>query len=154
MRVGIEDLVMDAGRYGLLWDMPFPIISKYIDNHSWVFAVLEYNHLHNIAITCAHQEIDKIRDKDSSIMSEASIYYNKVSTLKSINRVRQGHHCYNLSDICTSDGINIDERYLRKSPCEAIRNNHCWPSKTKISVNDYRVWNKFLKFLCREKHGF
>ena len=150
MKVVIEDLVMDAGKYGLLWDTPFPIITKYIDNHSWVFAVLEYNHLHNITITSKHQEIVMQRANDTSIMTAASIYYEKGSILKAINRVRQGHQYYSHSDICTSDGNNIDERYIQKFVCGAIRNNYCWPSKTKISVNDYRVWNKFLKYLCRD----
>ena len=33
MRGCIENIVMDTGRYGFLWKMPFDITSKYIDNH-------------------------------------------------------------------------------------------------------------------------
>lgn len=36
----IDDLVLDTGRYGLLWNMPFPIITKYVDAHSQVYAVV------------------------------------------------------------------------------------------------------------------
>ena len=54
IRVGIEDLVIDAGRYGALWDMLFPNILKYIDNHSWVYAVIEYNHLYEISLHSKH----------------------------------------------------------------------------------------------------
>ena len=40
-------MVLDAGRYGPLWLMPFPIISQYVDTCSWVYAVIEYNHASN-----------------------------------------------------------------------------------------------------------
>ena len=34
IKLGIEDLTLDAGRYGTLWLMPFTMIKKYIDTHS------------------------------------------------------------------------------------------------------------------------
>ena len=40
IRVCIEDIVIDAGVYGLIWDMKLSDIQKYIENHSWMFAIL------------------------------------------------------------------------------------------------------------------
>ena len=34
IRVCIEDIVLDAGLYGLIWDMKFHDIEKYIESHS------------------------------------------------------------------------------------------------------------------------
>ena len=51
IRVCIGDLVLDAGMYGLLWEIRFQTISKYIDKHRWIYAVLDYNHQHNISIS-------------------------------------------------------------------------------------------------------
>ena len=85
-------------------------------------------------------------------MATASFCYVKVATLKAINRVRQGHTCYSLSNILTVDGQEIDDRYSIKNPSEAIRNNDHWPTKTRITVQDYRVWNKFLIILYKENN--
>ena len=83
-------------------------------------------------------------------MFAASFYYVKVATLKVINRVRQGHKCYSFSDICTADGRKIDGRYTIKKQSGDIRNNHHWPTKTMITVQNYRVWNKFLTILFKD----
>ena len=50
IRVCIEDMVLEAGRYGPLWLMSFPIISQYIDRHNWMYAATEYNYKHQITI--------------------------------------------------------------------------------------------------------
>ena len=60
IRVGIEESIMDADRYGVLWDIPSPTILKYIDNYSWVYAVIEYTHLHEIYLHSKHQEIKRV----------------------------------------------------------------------------------------------
>ena len=54
MKMCIEDLVLDAGWYGLLWKMPFMKISKYIAAHSWMYSVIAYNHKYDISINAAH----------------------------------------------------------------------------------------------------
>ena len=46
----IEDIVVDSGLFGKIWDMPFIDISKYIDKHSWVYAVLSYNTVHDLVL--------------------------------------------------------------------------------------------------------
>ena len=88
IRVGIEESIMDADRYGVLWDIPSPTILKYIDNYSWVYAVIEYNHLHEIYLHSKHQETKGLRIYDQAIMAAASIFYMKVATLNAINSWR------------------------------------------------------------------
>lgn len=122
----------------------FPTISKYIDNHSWAFAVLECNHQNNISIHTQHHEIQSLRTNDTTIMTAASSLYNRVSTLKLINRVQQVHNCHNLCKITSADGREIYTCYIIKSPSRATRNNHDWPIKSHITVNDSRVWKKIL----------
>ena len=41
--LNIEDLVIESGLYGKLWEMPFDAIQKYISTHSWIYATLKYN---------------------------------------------------------------------------------------------------------------
>ena len=84
-------------------------------------------------------------------MTAASFLYQNVSTLKSINRVKQRHKCHSLSEICSADGKEINTRYTMKFPCKATRNNHDRPIKSHITVNDYRVWKKFLLCLCKDE---
>ena len=102
--------------------MPFMTIKKYIDTHSWVFAVIEYNHRHNITIHAKHKKLKAQRTGDTAIMTAVTMYYKDTAKLKSINMVRQGNKCIILSDICTVDGKYIDKRYTLNSPCEATRN--------------------------------
>ena len=51
----IEDIVVDSGLFGKIWDMPFIDISKYIDKHSWVYAILAYNADNNISLNIPHR---------------------------------------------------------------------------------------------------
>ena len=47
-------------------------------------------------------------------MTSASMHYTNVSDLRSINRVRQGHQCITLSEICTVDGQKDPQNF---DPC-------------------------------------
>ena len=49
--INIEDLAIYAGLYGSVWTIPFNMVKKYIMNHSWLYAVLEYNFNHNIKLS-------------------------------------------------------------------------------------------------------
>ena len=129
----------------------FKYIYIYIDKHSWIYMVLDYNHQHNISINAQHQVIQGQRTNDVAIMTAASFLYQHASTLKSINRVRQRHKCHSLSEIYSADGNEIDTRYTIKLYCKATRNNHDWPIKSHITVNNYRVWKKFLLCLCKDE---
>ena len=114
MRVCIEDIVLDVGIYGLVWNISFDVISKYIDDHSWLYAVLDYNHTYDIILNSEHQVLQRQRINDVAIMTMASMHYSKVSDLKSTNRVRQGYQCNSLSEICSADGLSIDLRYVKR----------------------------------------
>ena len=41
--LNIEDLVIDSGLYGKLWDMNADLLCKYVSKHSWIFATSCYN---------------------------------------------------------------------------------------------------------------
>ena len=86
--INIEDIIVDTGLHGPVWDMPFDMIKKYIMSHSWMYAVLEYNFKHNINIAVPHGTLEPAREREISIMELASIFYPKTSELRSINRVR------------------------------------------------------------------
>ena len=43
IRINIEDLVIESGLYGPLWDMHINTLEKYASKHSWVFATIAYN---------------------------------------------------------------------------------------------------------------
>ena len=88
MCVCIEDIVFDASLYGLIWNMRFYDIKKYIEGHSWVFAILDYNNKHRIALNVDHGVLHKKRDGDKSILSLASTYFTKVADIRAINRIR------------------------------------------------------------------
>lgn len=88
MRVCIEDLVLDVGRCGLIWKHSFNVISKYIDDQSWLYSVIEYNHTYIVSLNSDHQGLQDQRIHDVAIMTSASIHYNKVFDLRSNNRVR------------------------------------------------------------------
>ena len=51
----IEDLVLDIGYYGRLWDMPFATYSKYVSQHLWIYAICsKYAYHHGIEINFDH----------------------------------------------------------------------------------------------------
>ena len=150
MKMCIEDLVLDAGWYGLLWKMPFMKISKYIAAHSWLYSVIAYNHKYDISINAAHQVLKEQRVNDAAIMTMACSNFENVSDLRSINRVRQGHQCNSLSEMCTADGLGVDKRYMTSKISDARRNNLGWPTQSHITKKDNRVWKKFITSLCKE----
>ena len=152
IKVGIEDLTLDSGRYGTLWLIPFTIIKKYIGTNSWVFAVIEYNHRHNITIYAKHKTLEAQRTGDKTIMTTAAKYYKDTAELKLVNRVRQGNKYIRLSNIYLADSKHIDKRYTLNNPCEAIRNEFEWTDKSRITKVDYRIWRIFLEKLCGDKN--
>ena len=55
----IEDLVLEAGLYGTLWNMEFDTVSQYVQNHSLIYSMWEYNHEQDIIISTKHGELEK-----------------------------------------------------------------------------------------------
>ena len=60
-------------------------IKKYIDTHSGMFEVIEYNHRHNITIHAKHKTLEAQKTGDIEIMTTATTYYKGTAELKSIN---------------------------------------------------------------------
>ena len=113
--LNVEDLLLDSGLYGKLWDMNAALLSKYVSNHSWLFATICYNYKNNIKISSAHAEQEPSRVNDKSIMSCALALFSTSSDLKAINRVRCQFGVLNVSDITQADGRRLDSRYLKNT---------------------------------------
>ena len=109
---GIEDIVLEAGLYGPLWNMPFHQVSSYILQHSLVFDIWKYNYLHNIWIHTSHGELSPNRLNAIPIMLLASQHFTDNASLRSIQKVRMAMGVIHLSDICYVDGRSLDSRYL------------------------------------------
>ena len=67
----IEDIVADSGLFGKIWDMSIKNISKYIDKHSWVYAILAYNADNNISLNIPHGTNQPKRKLDRALMDLA-----------------------------------------------------------------------------------
>ena len=52
--LSIDDLVVNSGLYGKLWDMLFDMIKKYVMSHSWIYATIEFNNKYNISLSVKH----------------------------------------------------------------------------------------------------
>ena len=83
----IEDLVLETGLFGLLWEMPFPTIHAWISHHSWIYSVCEYNYENKIKISPEHTQLKLKRDGDKAIMAMAALYSDSGRVLRAINRV-------------------------------------------------------------------
>ena len=52
--LSIDDLVVNSGLYGKLWDIPFDMIKHYVMSHSWIYATIEFNNKYNISLSVKH----------------------------------------------------------------------------------------------------
>ena len=143
----IEDLVLDTGMYGRLWDMPFEDYCKYVPKHSWIFAICEYIFKHNIEINCDHATLSPNRTGDRSIMEKVCQHFNKSSDLRSINRIRQFHGVIHLSDLASADGRYINPEFLSRGQFDGRRNDYLWPTRHHVTTADYTAWRKAMEFL-------
>ena len=83
----IEDLVIEAGIYGLLWEMPFVQISKYIQSHSLIYDIIQYNSLHSIKLSTPHGILSPRRVRDAALMTLVFERWQDKATLNAIKRV-------------------------------------------------------------------
>ena len=70
-RVNIEDLIIDAGLYGKLWDMDISSTKQYISTHSWMFHTIAYNASYDVKISSPHATLGPHRHGDKAIMQLA-----------------------------------------------------------------------------------
>ena len=125
--------------------MNFTTCCKYISHHLWIFHTCQYNFENKIKIQSKYTELLPQRTSDHSIMALALQLYTCSSTLKSINRVRMIHNIVHLSDTAGANGRNLDTAFLQSSIFQGNRNNHKWPLKHHVTVQDYTRWRGFVK---------
>ena len=144
----IEDLVLDIEYYGRLWDdMPFAMYSRYVSQHSWIYAICEYAYEQGIKINCDHVVFSPQREGDKSIMELGCHHFSCASDLKAINRVRQFHGVIHLSDIASADSRYLNTEFLSRGQFDGRRNNYLWPTRHHVTPADYTVWRKAMDFL-------
>ena len=78
----IESIVLDIGFYGSLWEMPFSRCKLWISNHSWIYAVCDYNYKNSIRLQLQHTELEPQRVHDKSLIEIASQIYDDTTSLK------------------------------------------------------------------------
>ena len=146
-RINIEDLVVDSGRYGNLWDMNVEKIKKYVSTHSWMFHTIEYNFSHNISISCPHMNLKPQRKGDRSIMALSEECFGTTTAMRSINRVRMQFQVTHLSDISMANGRGLNVNYIKDMSYKAHRNNLNWPTKHHVTSADFRCWKKLIRWI-------
>ena len=143
----IEDVVLETGLYGSLWQMRFETISKYIQNHSLIYSMLEYNTAQDIIISTKHGELTKTRERDKSLMDLAyQLYPQSKKRLGAIQRIRMKAGVVSLSDISTADGSRLDPTfYFYATNVNYIRRNVLdWPMRHHLTPLDKSIWRNFL----------
>ena len=143
----IEDMALEIGLYGLIWNHPFEFISKYVARHSYIYHILQYNHENNISLSIPHTTLEPNRQRDESIMSIASQFFSNCSDLRSIQKVRMTLEIVHLSDITTADGSRLDQKYLTPKLCKSHKNCYDWPQKHQVNSKDISMWRKLLGYV-------
>ena len=149
----IEDMVLDTGVYGSLWKMDFTQISKYIQTHSLMYHMWEYNTKNDIEISVQHAELEPQREGDISLMKLAQQHFHRKTEIRSIQRVRMKLGIIHLSDITTADGKKMEPKFYSTSLPTVWRNKYDWPIKHFISREDIARWRKFLKYIFEGDNG-
>ena len=70
--------MLETGLYKALWKMRFNTISRYIQRHSLIYSMLEYNCEQDIVISSKHGELSQNREGDKSLMSMAHRIYPQI----------------------------------------------------------------------------
>ena len=146
IRINMEDVVIEAGLYGSLWKMNTDTLKKYVSTQSWVFATIDYNHLHNISINICHDTLCSQQVNDQSLMSLAAKYTTNTTELRAINRVRMLFNVIHLSDVTMANDISMDQQFLTKKSFLPNRNSYNWPKKHRVTAPDYVMWRRFLRW--------
>ena len=141
----IEDVVLDAGQYGSLWDVKFKEVSQYIQAHSLIFHMWEYNTTHNINISLQHTTLTAQRAGDASLMALAMRMFPKKNDRRAIQNIRMKLGVVHTSDITTADGEKMEQQFYSTSLPNINRNNYDWPTKHFIKPHDISLWRRFLR---------
>ena len=104
LQICIEDLVLEIGMYGPLWNQRFNTYKRWISSHSWIYHVCSYNNDNEIKLSVDHTQLSPAREGDRAIMDAVSQCVDSASTLRAVNRVRMHHGVVHISDITLADG--------------------------------------------------
>ena len=143
----VEQLVLEAGLYGPIWEAPITSLKKWCATDTWIFHTLKFNDSHQIQLNIPHQQLQPERENDRSLMELANHVFSKASDLKAINKVRMLHEVIHLSDITTANGRSLDPAFLISDPFPEKRNDYLWPAKHHVFQTDFTIWRKFMEYL-------
>ena len=104
--------------------MNFKQVSSYLQSHSLIFHMWEYNIAHNITISLKHTELQPQREGDMAIIALAQQKYIIKRDMISIQRIRMKIGVVHLSNICTADGRKMDRTFYSTSVDPIRRNNY------------------------------
>ena len=141
----IEDVVLDTGQYGSLWDMEFKTISQYIQSHSLVYHMWKYNSENEIQLSLLHTQLTARREGDVAIMQLAQKYLKNKVACRAIQNVRMKLNIVHLSDITTLDGRKLEMNFYSTTLPNIHRNDYDWPIKHFVTPKDVTMWRKFLR---------
>ena len=143
----LEVMVLDVGHYSSLWDTKFSEVTQYIQSHSLLYHMWEYNVTHDIQISLNHATLSAQREGDTSIMSLALKLFPTKKDRRSIQNVRMKLNVIHVSDITTADGSKLEPKFYSTTFPSINRNDYDWPLKHHITSQDISTWRKFLKLV-------
>jgi hypothetical protein len=111
----------------------------------WIPSIRDFLHHINAKITNANEGLPIYRERDSLIMD--SEFLGKASRKEAllIHRCRLALQVECLSDICTSDGRQIDKAWLVLSSNKPSRSKKRWPRQEDPGPEaSWSIWQKFL----------
>ena len=147
LQICIEDLVMEIGMYGPLWNQRFNTYKKWTSSHSWIHHVCSYCNDNEITLNVKHAQLSPAREGDRAIMEAVSQCVDSTSTLRAVNRVRMHHGIIHLSDITSADGRKINEEFLASAEFDGRRNDYLWPVLHRVVPADYSAWRRTMEFV-------
>ena len=68
MMSNIEDIILDTGLFGSVWNIDTAKVGKYISKHSWMYATIAYNKENDINLSIPHGQLKPKREKSKEIM--------------------------------------------------------------------------------------
>ena len=152
LRLNIEDIVLESGLYGPLWDQNYNMYASWCQTDTWIFQVCKFNADHHITIDVAHSCLSPRKVGDKSIM--AAIYpflRNSKKDMRAFNRVRMLHGIIHLSDLTQANGRDLDHIFLVAEGLAETRNPYLWPLKHHVTNADFAVWRKGLEQLFPDR---
>ena len=152
LRLNIEDIVLESGLYGPLWDQNYNMYSSWCQTDTWIFQVCNFNADHHITIDVAHACLSPHKVGDKSIMAAIYPFFmNSKKDMKAFNRVRMLHGIIHLSDLTQANGRDLDRIFLVSEALAENRNPYLWPLKHHVTNADFAVWRKGLEQLFPDR---